>query len=181
MCKENNHEKWMARAIELAAKAEAEGEVPVGAVVVLNDEVIGEGWNRPITHSDPTAHAEIVAIRQAGERCGNYRLPDALLYVTLEPCVMCAGAMIHARIERVHFGAYDPKSGAAGSVFNILPSEQPFNHRVEVEGGVLQPQCAEQLKAFFRKRREAQRASGSTAGSSGGGSTGSTSTEASSI
>ena len=143
----------MARAIELAANAEAEGEVPVGAVVVQDGEAIGEGWNRPIAGNDPTAHAEIMALRQAGERCSNYRLPDTELYVTLEPCVMCAGAMVHARIKKVFFGAFDPKSGAAGSVFNILPSEQPFNHRVAAEGGLLQEQCAEQLKAFFRKRR----------------------------
>lgn len=169
----------MAHAIKLAANAEAEGEVPVGAVVVLDGKIIGEGWNRPISNNDPTAHAEIMAMRQAGEHCSNYRLPDAELYVTLEPCVMCAGAMIHARISCVYFGAIDPKSGAAGSVFNILPSEQPFNHRVDVEGGLLQSQCAEQLKAFFRRRRRAQSASGSTTGNSGGGSISSTSADAS--
>lgn len=145
--------RWMSRALELADMAESEGEVPVGALVVLDGEVIGEGWNRPIGQNDPSAHAEIIALRQAGARCGNYRLPGATLYVTLEPCVMCAGAMVHARLKQVVFGAFDPKSGAAGSVFKILPSDAPFNHRVEVEGGVLEQACGERLKRFFRKRR----------------------------
>jgi len=171
---------WIAHAMTLATKAEAMGEVPVGAVVVVDSEIIGEGWNTPITDSDPTAHAEIMALRQAGECCTNYRLPDAVLYVTLEPCVMCAGAMVHARIKRVVFGAYDPKSGAAGSVFNLLPSEKPFNHRVDVKGGVLERECAEQLKAFFRKRRKTQRAAGTAAGSSTMGVSGTTSTGGSS-
>ena len=181
MEQQSEQHRWMAHAIELAAKAEAIGEVPVGAVVVLDGEIIGEGWNSPITDSDPTAHAEIMAMRQAGERCANYRLPNAELYVTLEPCVMCAGAMVHARIKRIFFGAFDPKSGAAGSVFNLLPSERPFNHRVDAIGGVLQAECAEQLKAFFRKRRKSQRAAGATAGSSTGvGSIGGSSTGGSS-
>ncbi len=173
-------QRWMAHAIELAAKAEAIGEVPVGAVIILNGNIIGEGWNTPIADSDPTAHAEMMALRQAGKRCANYRLPNAELYVTLEPCVMCAGAMVHARIKRVHFGAYDPKSGAAGTVFNLLPSEPPFNHRVDAKGGVLASECAEQLKAFFRKRRKAQRAAGTAAGISTTGGSGVTSTDGSS-
>jgi len=143
----------MERAIALAHRAEEQGEVPVGAIVVRNDEMIGEGWNSPISGHDPSAHAEIEALRDAGQRAGNYRLPDATLYVTLEPCVMCAGAIIHARIKRLVFGAYDPKSGAAGSVFDLLPSDGRFNHRVTAEGGVLKQACAEQLKAFFKKRR----------------------------
>jgi tRNA(adenine34) deaminase len=155
----DEQQRWMAHAIELASKAEAIGEVPVGAVVVLDGEIIGEGWNTPISDSDPTAHAEIMALRQAGKRCTNYRLPNAELYVTLEPCVMCAGAMVHARIKEVYFGAFDPKSGAAGSVFKILPSELPFNHRVEVTGGVMESACAEQLRAFFRQRRKISKSS----------------------
>ncbi len=177
----SDEQRWMAHAMTLASKAEALGEVPVGAVVVLDREIIGEGWNSPITDSDPTAHAEIMALRQAGEHSANYRLPNAELYVTLEPCVMCAGAMVHARIKRVVFGAFDPKSGAAGSIFNLLPSEQPFNHRVDATGGVLEAECAEQLKAFFRKRRKAQRAAGTAAGNSTLAASGATSTGGSSI
>ncbi len=143
----------MEQAIALACRAKEQGEVPVGAVVVRDDEVIGEGWNSPISEHDPSAHAEIEALRDAGQRVGNYRLPDATLYVTLEPCVMCAGAIIHARIKRLVFGAYDPKGGAAGSVFDLLPSDARFNHRVASKGGVLQQVCAEQLKSFFKMRR----------------------------
>ena len=143
----------MEHAITLASCAEEQDEVPVGAVVVRDGEIIGEGWNAPISGHDPSAHAEIRALRDAGQRVGNYRLPDATLYVTLEPCVMCAGAIIHARIKRLVFGAYDPKSGAAGSVFDLLPSDGRFNHRVASEGGVLEQMCAEQLKAFFKARR----------------------------
>ena len=146
-------QQWMERAIALAHSAEEQGEVPVGALVVRDGEVIGEGWNAPISMHDPSAHAEIQALRDAGRRVGNYRLPDATLYVTLEPCVMCAGAIIHARIKRLVFGAYDPKGGAAGSVFDLLPSDARFNHRVLSEGGVLEGQCAEQLRAFFKARR----------------------------
>ncbi len=144
---------WMQHAMELAQKAESEGEVPVGALIVLDGEIIGEGWNRPIGTRDPTAHAEIIALRDAGLRQDNYRLPGSTLYVTLEPCPMCASAIIHARVGRVVFGAYDPKGGAAGSVFNLLPPDDRFNHRLECEGGVLEQQCGEMLREFFRQRR----------------------------
>lgn len=146
-------EAFMCQAIVLARRAEAEGEVPVGAVLVADGEVIGEGWNRPISANDPTAHAEIMALRDAGQRMKNYRLPGTTLYVTLEPCPMCAGAIVHSRVSRVVFGATDPKGGAAGSVFRLLPSDQRFNHYVEAEGGVLAEACAEQLRTFFRSRR----------------------------
>lgn len=144
---------FMGRALELAACAEAEGEVPVGAVVVSAEgEIIGEGWNRPIAAHDPTAHAEIQALRAASNRVGNYRLPGTTLYVTLEPCPMCAGAMVHARVGRVVYGAADPRAGAAGTVFNLLQHEA-LNHRARVQGGVLEEACAERLRAFFRVRR----------------------------
>lgn len=142
----------MRRALALAGEAEAAGEVPVGALVVLDGEVIGEGWNRPISSHDPTAHAEIVALRDAADRMGNYRLTGATLYVTLEPCLMCAGAMVHARIGRLVYGAPDPRAGAAGTVFEVLESPA-LNHRVEVAGGVLAMDCGERLRAFFRARR----------------------------
>ncbi len=122
--------RFMQRALELASCAEAEGEVPVGALVVKEGEIIGEGWNCPIGDHDPTAHAEIMALRSAGRQVANYRLSGATLYVTLEPCPMCASAIIHARIARLVFAATDPKGGAAGSVFHLLPSDQRFNHRV---------------------------------------------------
>lgn len=143
---------WMQRALELARQAEAEGEVPVGAVLVKDEQILGEGWNAPIGEHDPTAHAEIRALRNAATRLGNYRLLDTTLYVTLEPCVMCAGAIIHARVKRVVYGAADPKTGAAGSVFDILNSEL-HNHRVEVTSGVLEPECSALLKEFFQARR----------------------------
>ncbi|WP_373509611.1 tRNA adenosine(34) deaminase TadA [Thiocapsa sp.] len=146
-------EDRMHRALMLAQRAAAEGEVPVGAILVLDNAVIGEGWNRPIGAHDPTAHAEIQALRDAGQRLGNYRLPGTTLYVTLEPCVMCAGAIIHARVDRVIFGAPDPKAGACGSVFELLPSNSRFNHRTDCRGGVLTEDCAEILRAFFRARR----------------------------
>lgn len=145
--------KWMQYAMGLAQKAEAEGEVPVGAVIVLDGEIIGEGWNRPIATHDPTAHAEILALRDAGLRKGNYRLPGSTLYVTLEPCPMCASAIIHARMGRVVFGAYDPKGGAAGSRFNLLPPDDRFNHSLECEGGLLEQECGDMLRGFFRSRR----------------------------
>lgn len=145
---------WMQRALELAQQAEASGEVPVGAVLVLDEQNIGEGWNQPIASHDPSAHAEMIALRQAAQRLGNYRLPGATLYVTLEPCVMCAGAMIHARLKRVVFGAYDPKTGAAGSVFDILNSDK-HNHKVEVCGGVMADQCGQLLSQFFQAKRNA--------------------------
>lgn len=145
-------EQWMRHALSLADHAEAADEVPVGSVIIRDDEVIGEGWNAPISLHDPTAHAEIAAIRAASARLNNYRLTDATLYVTLEPCSMCAGAIIHARIGRVVFGAADPKTGAAGSVFEILGTDR-LNHQVAVTGGVLGEECGERLRQFFRSRR----------------------------
>jgi tRNA(adenine34) deaminase len=143
----------MGHALDLARHADAhEGEVPVGAVLVREGHVIGEGWNRNIAASDPTAHAEILALRDAGRRLGNYRFPGAELYVTLEPCAMCAGAIVHARIARVIFAARDPKTGAAGSVFDLLQHER-HNHHVAVEEGVLAEEAGDLLKGFFRARR----------------------------
>jgi len=143
----------MRQALALAARAADEGEVPVGAVLVMQGAIIGEGWNRPIAARDPTAHAEIQALRDAARRAGNYRLPTTELYVTLEPCPMCAGAIVHARVQRVVFGASDPKGGACGSVFDLLPSDQRFNHRTDCVGGVLEAECAALLREFFRARR----------------------------
>lgn len=143
---------WMARALELARHAESEGEVPVGAVIVLDNEIIGEGWNQPISSLDATAHAEIIALRQACENQQNYRLPGACMYVTLEPCVMCAGALVHARIDTLYYATNEPKTGAAGScvdVFN-LPN---LNHRVRCQSGLLAEQSSQLLRAFFRARR----------------------------
>ncbi|MDH5435247.1 MAG: tRNA adenosine(34) deaminase TadA [Gammaproteobacteria bacterium] len=145
-------EHWMHHALSLADKAEQEGEVPVGAVLVRDNEIIGEGWNYPISGNDPTAHAEIMALRNAAHKLGNYRLTDSTLYVTLEPCTMCAGAIIHARVQKVVFGARDPKTGAAGSLFDILGTDK-LNHKVEIQSGVLEKECAEKLTAFFRARR----------------------------
>ena len=144
--------RFMRRALELARCAGAAREVPVGAVVVLDQEIVGEGSNRPIGLTDPTAHAELLALREAGECIGNYRLVGATLYATLEPCAMCAGAMIHARIERLVYGATDPKSGAAGSVFDLTGGEV-LNHRIEVTAGVLADECGQLLRDFFRARR----------------------------
>jgi tRNA(adenine34) deaminase len=143
----------MRRALELACQAELAGEVPVGALVVAGGQVLGEGWNQPIRSHDPTAHAEVVALRAAASALENYRLPGTTLYVTLEPCVMCAGAIIHARIERVVFGATDPRAGAAGSVHHLLPSDERFNHKTSCEGGLLADESADLLRAFFRARR----------------------------
>ena len=142
----------MRRALDLARHAEQAGEVPVGALVVLNDEIIGEGWNQPIVSHDPTAHAEIVALRAAAARVKNYRLMDTTLYVTLEPCAMCAGAIVQARVARVVYGAADPKAGAAGSVFNLLESPA-LNHRAQITGGVLAEDCGAMLRKFFEARR----------------------------
>jgi tRNA(adenine34) deaminase len=144
---------FMRRALALAARAEDEGEVPVGAVLVRDGAVIGEGWNHPIGSHDPTAHAEIAALRVAAARVGNYRLPGTTLYVTLEPCPMCAGAIVHARVARVVYGAADPRTGAAGSVFALLPSDGRFNHRTECAGGVLAEESGALLRAFFKSRR----------------------------
>lgn len=146
-------EDWMRHALALARLAAAQGEVPVGAVLVRDGEIVGEGWNRPIADNDPSAHAEILALRDAGRRLGNYRLPGTNLYVTLEPCPMCAGAIVQARIERVLFGASDPKSGACGSVFDLLPSNARFNHHTDARGGVLADECGALLRDFFRSRR----------------------------
>ena len=144
---------WMERALELAAKAASENEIPVGAIIVLNDEIIGEGYNAPISLCDPTAHAEIQAIRMACQKMKNYRLPGATLYVTLEPCSMCAGAMIHARIDRVVYAAMEPKSGVVESQGRFF--EAPFlNHKVNVESGVLAETASAQLTQFFQYRRE---------------------------
>lgn len=151
------HEHWMRYAMNLALKAQGEGEVPVGAVLVLDNQVIGEGWNRSIGHHDPTAHAEIMALRLGGSAVQNYRLLDATLYVTLEPCVMCAGAMIHSRIRRVVYGAADAKTGAAGSLLDVL-RHPGMNHQVEIVPGVLAEECSEQLSAFFRLRRSQKKA-----------------------
>ncbi len=142
----------MRRALALAARAEAMGEVPVGALLVRDGEVLGEGWNQPIAAQDPTAHAEVVALRAAAARVGNYRLAGTTLYVTLEPCPMCAGAIVLARVARVVFGAPDPLAGAGGSVFDLLRARE-LNHRTEVVGGVLADECAARLKAFFQARR----------------------------
>lgn len=146
------YEHHMRRALALAEQAAAAGEVPVGAVVVLDGEVVGEGFNRPITTMDPTAHAEIVAMREAAARVGNYRLSGATLVVTLEPCLMCVGAMVHARIGTVVYGTPEPRSGGLGSA--ISAHETPgLNHRVAVVGGVLEDECRRLLQAFFRARR----------------------------
>jgi tRNA(adenine34) deaminase len=143
---------FMRRALLLARRAAEEGEVPVGALLVLGGEVIGEGWNRPIAGHDPTAHAEIVAMRAGAQALRNYRLSDATLYATLEPCVMCMGAVLNARILRVVFGAWDPKAGACGSVID-LPREPRLTHRVDVFGGVCSEESADLLRQFFESRR----------------------------
>ncbi len=142
----------MRRALELAAQAAEQGEVPVGALIVRDGAVIAEGANRPIAAHDPTAHAEIVALRAAANSLGNYRLPGTTLYVTLEPCAMCAAAIIHARVSRLVFGAGDPKAGAVHSVYDLIANPR-LNHAVEWTGGVLEAECAELLRSFFRSRR----------------------------
>ena len=152
---ENNDQHWMQQALELAARAEAEGEVPVGAVIVKDNQLIAEGWNHPIRSNDPSAHAEMMAMRAAGQILNNYRLMDTTLYVTLEPCAMCVGAMVHARIKRLVFGAYDPKTGAAGSALALIQSDV-HNHRIEVTAGVMEAECRDSLQAFFRNRRKKQ-------------------------
>lgn len=145
--------RWMGRALELAAHArDADAEVPVGAVLVVDGQVIGEGWNRNITLNDPSAHAEILALRDAGGKLGNYRFPGATLYATLEPCAMCAMALVHARVARVVYAAADPKTGAAGSVFDTLVSPL-HNHRIEVSAGLLAEESGAMLREFFRSRR----------------------------
>lgn len=142
----------MREALALAREAAVVGEVPVGAVVVVAGEIVGRGFNQPIRRHDPTAHAEVMALRAAAEHLGNYRLPGATLYVTLEPCVMCTGAMLHARVARVVFGAKDPKTGAAGSVIDLF-AEARLNHHADITGGVLAKECGALLSSFFAARR----------------------------
>ncbi len=156
MSAEFTDEDWMVHALEQARLAGQEGEVPVGAVVVKNGEIVGRGFNRPIGSHDPSAHAEIQALRDASRRLGNYRLTDCDLYVTLEPCAMCSGAIFHARIRHVVFGAPDPKTGVAGSVINLYESTQ-LNHHTDIRGGVLADDSAALLQSFFAARRKASR------------------------
>jgi len=145
-------EDWMRHAIRLAERASARGEVPVGALIVKDDSVVAEGWNEPIASNDPSAHAEIQALRRAGQVLQNYRLSDSTLFVTLEPCVMCMGAIVHARVNRLVFGAYDPKRGAVCHALQLAETDF-LNHRVLWQGGVLQDVCAALLLDFFRERR----------------------------
>lgn len=149
---DHRDEEWMREALLLARQAEAAGEVPVGAVLVKDGKLIGSGWNQPIGAHDPTAHAEVMALRAAAKAAGNYRLVDTTLYVTLEPCAMCAGALVHARVARLVYGTADPKTGAAGSVFDLVRTDK-LNHRLEVEGGVLAEDCGALLRTFFASRR----------------------------
>ena len=151
------HNDFMQLALEQAQHAWDLGEVPVGAVVVKDGVVIARGYNQPIGKHDPTAHAEIMALRAAAEALGNYRLPGCELYVTLEPCVMCSGAMMHARLAKVVYGATDPKTGACGSVLNLFDQEQ-LNHHTEISGGVMADECGDMLKRFFAARRAASAA-----------------------
>ena len=145
--------RFMSHAIDLAREAERAGEVPVGAVIVKDGRIVGEGWNRPISMHDPTAHAEIIAMRAASTHLSTYRLLDTTLYVTLEPCPMCAGAMVHARVKRLVYAATDPRAGAAGTVFNII-QHPSLNHRVEMEAGVMAEECGAMLRQFFAGKRE---------------------------
>jgi tRNA(adenine34) deaminase len=149
---QNIDASFMTRAIELAREAERAGEVPVGAVIVKDGIVIAEGWNRPISTHDPSAHAEMIAMRAAAQALQNYRLLDTTLYVTLEPCAMCAGAMVHARVKRLVYAATDPRAGAAGSVFNIV-QHSALNHRLEIVSGVFADECSTLLRDFFISRR----------------------------
>jgi tRNA(adenine34) deaminase len=146
-------DRFMQRALELARHAQKEhAEVPIGAVLVANGQIVGEGWNRSISGNDPSAHAEVLALRDAGQKLGNYRFPGTTLYVTLEPCAMCSGALVHARVTRVVFAADDPKTGAAGSVFDTLVSPK-HNHRIAVERGLRADEASDMLRMFFRQRR----------------------------
>ncbi len=145
-------ELWMEKALRAAHRALEAGEVPVGAVVVCDGRIVGEGWNRNLTDCDPTAHAEMVALREAGKNLGNHRLGGCEMFVTIEPCPMCAGALVHARLARLVYGADDPKAGAVHSVLEVL-NHPKLNHRMEVRGGVLGSRCAELLKTFFKNRR----------------------------
>ena len=149
-------ELWMEEALRVAQRALDAGEVPVGAIVVRAGKIVGRGWNRNLTDVDPTAHAEILALREAGARVGNHRLGECELFATIEPCAMCAGAMVHARLKRLVYGADDPKAGAVHSVLQVLNHPQ-LNHQMEVSRGVLATRCAELLQSFFRQRREEQK------------------------
>lgn len=151
------HEHFMQEALNEALKADALNEVPVGAIVVLNGEVIGRGFNQPISAQDPTAHAEMMALRDAAKHVSNYRIVDADLYVTIEPCTMCSGAIVHSRVQRVIFGAAEPKSGVVMSQKNIF-NEPYLNHNVEVLGGVLAEECTEVMQNFFKRRRKEKKA-----------------------
>ena len=144
--------QFMQQALEQAGLAAIAGEVPVGAVIVRNGEVIARSFNQPITNHDPSAHAEMLALRQAALSAENYRLPGTTLYVTLEPCIMCAGAMLHARVDRVVYGATDPKTGAAGSILDVFSSKQ-INHQTVIEGGMMAEECGQLLRDFFKERR----------------------------
>lgn len=146
-------EAWMRRALALARQAESVGEVPVGAVLVRAGEVVGEGFNQPIGQCDPTAHAEVVALRAAAKQLGNYRLPDTTLYVTVEPCAMCAGSLMHARVKRLVYGTREPRAGVVESRLTLL-SEPFFNHGIDVQGGVLAEECAHMISDFFARKRQ---------------------------
>lgn len=150
---EYSDEYWMTQALKLADQAEAEGEIPVGAIVVQDNTIIAQGWNRSICTHDPSAHAEMLAIRSAGQHLKNYRMLDCTLYVTLEPCSMCAGLLVHSRIKRLVYGADDAKTGAVNSVVNLVQHPQ-FNHQIEVTSGVLAQECGNKLSAFFKRRRK---------------------------
>ena len=144
--------QWMALAIEQAKQAQEVGEVPVGAILIQNNQLIVSAHNQPISNNDPTAHAEIQLLRAAGKQLNNYRLSNTTLYATLEPCTMCLGAIVHARVSRIVFGAYDQKSGVCGSCID-LPNSQCFNHSISIQGGILAEQCKELLQQFFKSRR----------------------------
>ena len=153
----NQHQEFMREAIAQAKLADEKNEVPVGAIVVLNGEIVGRGFNQPISSNDPTAHAEILALRDAAKHINNYRLVGADLYVTIEPCTMCAGAVVHGRVARVIYGASEPKAGVVHSQQNIF-KEPYFNHNVEVLSGVLAEECSAVMQAFFKRRREEKKA-----------------------
>ena len=148
----NSDEEWMQYALQLAKKSEERDEVPVGAIIVYKNKIIGEGWNQPILSNNPTAHAEIMALKDAGEKIGNYRLPESTMYVTLEPCVMCAGAIVHARVAKLVYAVKDDKTGACGSVFNITQADK-LNHRVRIEKGILEKECRTLIQDFFKEKR----------------------------
>ncbi len=148
-----DHQYWMQQALFLAEKAEASGEVPVGAILVKDEQIIGQGFNQPILNHDPTAHAEIIALREAGRQVKNYRLIDTTMYVTLEPCAMCAMAMVHARVKTIVYATQEPRTGAGGSLYQLL-QHSGHNHQIEIVEGVLKQQSGEMLKRFFKSRRK---------------------------